>query len=101
MSEKISDCLGISEKTWDETEKIAEDLLNSEEKISEALLKSAEKIKSEEFGENNWETSLFEKKIMIAAYVLGIHQGRSTTFRNLEENPEIIFAMLMKNKRRE
>ena len=93
----ISECLGITEQDWDVTEALAESMMKKEDLISEALLKSATDIKSEEFGEE-FEISRFEKRLLVAAYIIGINHGRSQILHKLEENPASLLALMALGK---
>jgi hypothetical protein len=95
----ISECLGITDKDWDETEALAESMMKKEDLISDALLKSATDIKSEEFGEE-FEITHFEKRLLVAAYIIGINHGRSQIINKLEENPASLLALMALGKMR-
>lgn len=90
----ISSCLGISEKDWDVTEELAEKKLKEENLISDALMLSAQEIKEEEFG-GKFEISHFEKRLLVAAFIIGINHGRSQIISKIEEDPAKIMAMVL------
>jgi hypothetical protein len=93
----ISECMGITEQDWDVTEALAESIMKKENLISEALLKSATDIKSEEFG-GEFGISRFEKRLLVAAYIIGINHGRSQILNKLEENPASLLALMALGK---
>jgi hypothetical protein len=99
MGKTISECLGITEQEWDSTEALAESLMKKEDLISDALTKAAEEIKEEEFGER-FEISTFEKKLLVAAYVIGISHGRNQVIGSLQENPASILALMAMLKKK-
>ena len=93
----ISECLGITEQDWEVTESLAESIMEKEDLISDALIKSATDIKSEEFGED-FEITHFEKRLLVAAYIIGINHGRSQILHTLEENPSAMLALMALGK---
>lgn len=95
----IPECMGITEQDWEATEALAESMMKKENLISDALLKSATDIKSEEFGEE-FEITHFEKRLLVAAYVIGISHGHSQILRKLEENPASLLALMALGKMR-
>jgi hypothetical protein len=91
---KISDCMGISEENWDATEKIAETIYNESSLVSEALTGIGDAIKSEEFG-NGFELSDFEKRLLIGAFIVGIHREREKILKALQSDPSAILRLLL------
>jgi hypothetical protein len=90
----ISSCIGISEKDWDVTEELAERRLKEDDLISDALMLSAKEIKQEEFGEN-FEISHFEKRLLVAAFIIGVNHGRSGIISKIQEDPSKMMALLL------
>lgn len=96
----ISECMGLTDHDWDSTQELAQSIMKKEELISDALLKSANEIKSDEFGKGDWGISPFEKKLLVAAYVIGINHGRSQVLSEMSENPEMMISMMMLSQRK-
>ncbi len=98
MSEKtqtVTGGLGLEEAFFEAAKEIVVGKLKEYDTISEALEAAAEDVRDEELGESNFRVSDYEKKLILAGFIMGCVRTESMMSRKLDELKAVMMLMSM------
>ncbi|NBW56725.1 hypothetical protein EBR43_02855 [bacterium] len=101
MSEKnqtITEGLGLNEEYFEAAKDLVINKLEGLETISEALEAAAESVRDEELGESNFRISDYEKKLILAGFIMGCIRTESMMSQKLDELKAVMTLMAMSKK---
>ncbi len=101
MSEKnqtVTGGLGLEESFFESAKEIVVGKLKEYDTISEALEAAAEDVRDEELGESNFRVSDYEKKLILAGFIMGCVRTESLTSQKLDELKLVMSLMAMSKK---
>jgi len=101
MSEKnqtITEGLGLNEEYFEAAKDLVINKLKGLETISEALEAAAESVRDEELGESNFRISDYEKKLILAGFIMGCIRTENMMSQKLNELQAVMTLMAMSKK---
>ena len=93
MKDSISEALGVPDNWMETFDDHLKSLYKTSTSFSDLLLEMSYLIREEEFGENNNKLSQYEKKLLLAGFLVGISKITKLTERTL---PDSLMQMLFK-----
>ena len=96
-TETVTGGLGLEESYFEEAKELVVGKLKALDTISEALEAVAEDLRNEELGEVDFDVSDYEKKLILAGFIMGSVRTESVFSRKLDEL-EMLFHLMSMSK---
>lgn len=94
-TETVTGGLGLEESYFEEAKELVIGKLKDRDTISEALEAVAEDLRNDELGEVDFDVSDYEKKLILAGFIMGSVRTESVLSQKLDELKMVMTLMAM------